>query len=633
MKGGHFGTGVGDHGRGEVVRRASRAFLLGALAHAILALGCGDPSEADRAEIPRPDGRAPAAGATRPESDDWADIARRFPAAWSLVDRFVHAEAALRDRSIAAVIAIHRPEIEEPAYLEFTLRDARGEAGYVLASTGGDDFPIVAWSDRGAGGARALASRSHAIDVVRIFTVGLGVFVAELGDGRMVSDGWQLTRQEWNRRKEHARRTLVRTVETREHAIRAWQAIARRTGAGLPPDVAPLSSPPGVRGACDSELGDDRECQADDVEALVRGADLFWPPNYPQFAGTFDNGSCKVGCVPNAFAQLAAWFSHQAGDHRDGSVWGHPRVAYAFNGASDVWAPAGHDGDLVNVVTEFRTQLGTTCSGNSGMTSYFPYDRISDLSGQLFNRIGAPVNTSGIYNASWDTYARVIDNSLLQARVPVEVNAMTDPWGNSAHAWIVWGYRSDAFGEAYRVNMGWASHEAGEWVSKGSVLDALTASFTHGIDGSGVVVFTPQDLARDHGPIVTGIGQCFDAASARTDDGAAVGHYPCHEGDNQLWYLDRTRSDAAGWQIRSRSSARCLAPAGGGASNGANVVQAPCDTYDPNTLWRIEKHGQVVALRHHASGRCIDVGLATDGGALHMWECSGGSNQLFDLGR
>jgi hypothetical protein len=366
----------------------------------------------------------------------------------------------LRDRSIAAVIAIHRPEIEGAAYLEFTLRDARGAAGYVLASTGGDDFPIIAWSDRGTGGAQALASRSHASGVVRIFTVGLGTFVAELGDGTMVSDGWQLTRQEWNLRKERARRTHVRTVETRAHATRAWQRVASRAGVALPPDVAPPPSPPGVRGACDSELGDHLECEAGDVE-----------------------------------------------------------------------------------------------------------DRISDLSGQLFNRIGAPVNTNGIYNASWDTYSRVIDNSLLQARVPVEVNAMTDPWGNSAHAWIVWGYRSDAFGKAYRVNMGWASHEAGEWVSKGSVLDALTASLTHGIDGSGVVIFTPQALARDHGPIVTGSGQCFDAASARTDEGAAVGHYPCHEGDNQLWYLDRTSSDAAGWQVRSRSSAQCLAPVGGGASN------------------------------------------------------------------
>jgi hypothetical protein len=46
-----------------------------------------------------------------------------------------------------------------------------------------------------------------------------------------------------------------------------------------------------------------------------------------------------------------------------------------------------------------------------------------------------------------------------------------------------------------------------------SVLDALTASFTHGIDGSGIVVFTPQDLARDHGAKVTGLGQCFDAAA------------------------------------------------------------------------------------------------------------------------
>jgi hypothetical protein len=296
--------------------------------------------------------------------------------------------------------------------------------------------------------------------------------------------------------------------------------------------------------------------------------------------------------------QIAAWLSHQAGDHRDGAVWGHPRLAYAFNGVEDTWGPAFYDANLAGVMTEFRRRFGTYCSGNSGMTTYFPYDRVSDLSGQLFNQIGAPVNTYSLYNADWDAYAAAIDASLVQSRVPVEVNAMTDPWGNSAHAWIMWGYRSDCFGEAYRVNMGWDFHEPGEWVTKGLVLSALTSGFTHGLDGSGIVMFASQNLARDHGPITTGAGNayCLDVADASTENGAVVGQYACHGGDNQLWHLDRTDMQTPGWQIRSRHSGKCLVPAATGSFNGAQVIQWVCDKADTNTLWKIEQRGAVVAL-------------------------------------
>lgn len=625
LRGAARGPERGRAGRGRHI------FLFGALA---MAVGCGDAPEAGGTEEPRAAGSALPARAERGDHDDMAELARRFPATVSLADRFLRDESALAHRTIASAIAVHRPDVEGPAYLEFTLRDANGDAGYVLASTAGDDFPIVAWTDRGAGIARTLAQRSRASGrAAKIYTIGLGAYVAELVDGSVVSETAELTGDEWSVRKEKVRRASQRTVERVERAKRAWQRVARRTGIALPTDVAPW--PADARDACDPDSYDAAECRAaqDGVETLARGADLLFPPNYAQFAGTFDNGSCKVGCVPNAFAQIAAWCSHQAGDHRDGSVWGHPRIAYAFNGPSDVWAPISHDGDLASVTTEFRQQLGTTCSGNSGLTSYFPYDRISDLGGQLFNRIGAPVNTTGIYNASWDTYARVIDDSLLRTRVPVEVNAMTDPWGNSAHAWVVWGYRSDAFGEAYRVNMGWSSHEAGEWVSKGSVLGALTSSFTHGIDGSGVVVFSPQDLGRDHGPITTAGGTCIDVEAAPAGDGSVVGQTPCHDGEGQLWYLDRTSSADLGWQIRSRSRGTCLAAAFHGEANGASVIQTPCDRNDTNTIWRIEKHGARVALRHHVSGRCVDLDTATDGSALHMWECGGGANQLFDFAK
>jgi hypothetical protein len=576
--------------------------------------------------------------------DENAAIKARYPATWSIVQSFLRTEHELATRSVAKVTELYRPDVDGPAYLEFALRKGSEDAGHVIASTGGHDFPVIAWSDRGPSVVLSMQKRlQRDLSGARLFMTGPGAFVAESADGSIASGASALEPELWRSAKEqYTRARTARKIESANRAVQEWQRVAKVTGVLLPPDV-PSASPLSAcgDGSCPPSDANCPQCLACQgyAEELVRGADILWPPNYAQFYAAFDDGTCKVGCVPNAFAQIAGWLSHQAGDHRDGSVWGHPRVAYAFNGLEDTWAPAFSDANLAGVTTEFRKRFATLCSGNEGMTNYFPYDRISDLSGRLFNQTGAPVNTYSIYNANWDAYAMAIDNSLIQAHAPVEVNAMTDPWGNSAHAWILWGYRNDCFGEAYRVNMGWDFHEAGEWVAKGSVLSALTSGFTHGLDGSGIVVFGPQDLARDHGPITTGAGAgyCLDVTAWSAENGAIVGQYACQGGDNQLWYLDRTEMATPGWQIRNRNSGKCLAPVAGGSFNGAEVVQWTCDKGDTNTLWRIEKHGTLVALKHYPSGMCLDLdnsgGMVGDGKKIQTWECNGGPNQRFDFAR
>jgi hypothetical protein len=159
------------------------------------------------------------------------------------------------------------------------------------------------------------------------------------------------------------------------------------------------------------------------------------------------------------------------------------------------------------------------------------------------------------------------------------------------------------------------------------------------LDGSGIVTFGPQDLSRDYGPITTGAGAgyCLDVADASTDDGAIVEQFTCHGGDNQLFYLDRTDIDMPGWEIKNRNSGKCLAPAAGGSFNGDQILQGPCDQADPNTLWKIGKHGAVVALTHYPSGRCLDLdnsgGMAGDVKKIQTWDCNDGPNQRFDFAR
>ncbi|MET0595303.1 MAG: hypothetical protein ABW133_21565, partial [Polyangiaceae bacterium] len=315
-------------GRTSAASTRVLAWMLGAAA-----MGCGSaPESADRDESRTT--RAARPLIDRSFDEDARAVAATFPAAWDLVQRFLGEEKGLEGRSIAAVTTIHRPDVDGVAYLELALHREGGDAGYVIVSTAAHDVPIVAWSDRGPAFAARLRLENRE-NGARIFMTGPGAFVVERADGSPASLDAPMTRGGWTMAKEQfVRARAANKIESANRAVQAWQRLAERNALAA----------------------------ADFVEELARGADLLWPPNYAQFSGTFDNGSCKVGCVPNAFTQIAAWASHQAGDHRDASVWAHPRMAYAFDGAEDLWAPPSYDSNLAAVTTQFRRQLGTTCS-------------------------------------------------------------------------------------------------------------------------------------------------------------------------------------------------------------------------------------------------------------------------------
>ncbi|MDR7277259.1 ricin-type beta-trefoil lectin domain protein [Catenuloplanes atrovinosus] len=93
--------------------------------------------------------------------------------------------------------------------------------------------------------------------------------------------------------------------------------------------------------------------------------------------------------------------------------------------------------------------------------------------------------------------------------------------------------------------------------------------------------------------------------------------------DNTLWMFGCNFTDAQLWKIRSdgRVAAHnsCMAPAGGAAAVGTQIVIQDCGTA-ASEVWRAETGG---VLRHVASGHCLSTPTGADFAALYLGACTG----------
>ena len=231
-------------------------------------------------------------------SDENAAIQAKYPATWSVVQSFLRAERAQERRSVASTTELYRPDVEGPAYLEFALQKGQDDAGHIIASTGGHDFPIVAWSDRGPSVVRSLEKQhQREFGGARLFMTGPGSFVAESADGSVASSAAAMKPERWGLAKEQfVRARSAGKIESANRAAQAWRRVAKVSGAVLPSDVTAMPSLSGCVGdACPPEGANGADClncQAD-AEELVRGSDILWPPNYPQFSTSPVSGSAR----------------------------------------------------------------------------------------------------------------------------------------------------------------------------------------------------------------------------------------------------------------------------------------------------------------------------------------------------
>ncbi|WP_199044644.1 RICIN domain-containing protein, partial [Glycomyces salinus] len=79
----------------------------------------------------------------------------------------------------------------------------------------------------------------------------------------------------------------------------------------------------------------------------------------------------------------------------------------------------------------------------------------------------------------------------------------------------------------------------------------------------------------------------------------------------------------------SGGSRKCLDAEGGGTSDGTAVIVWDCHG-GSNQQWNVGSDGSITSA---ASGLCLDVsGASTANGALvQLWSCHGGDNQRWNL--
>ena len=634
---------------------AASSVIVAAIACGVAAStpGCGGAPESANQGAPSETSGDDETGAVN--SAALAAAKEKYPSAWAAAVSLLATQGDLAGRVVADVSELYRPDVQGPAYLDFALRKKGTNAGHIVASTGGHDYPIIAWNDKGSTRVRSL-EQMHAVDLstARVYMLDFATFVAERPDGSLLTGGAPMTPEAWASAKDY-RIPAEKKAELAQSAAAEWIRMAKadrsiQLPADVQSDVLQLCPPTGCEGdPCRAGLPGWPACMGcTGYSKLVRGADIIDLPAYKQFNAAFQNGTCVVGCAPVAFGLVQAWAARQAGDHRDGSAWGHPRMAYAFNAPFDAWPaqPASPDGsdmntDVKSVMTSMRTSLGGFCTsdGAGGVQYSPPYDRIRAYAQAHFNANAMPLQTWSSINSSFNTYVNEIGSNINWG-IPVEINGSGNPFGlsnNTAHSWVVYGQSySSCSGTFLKVAMGWGQSHMGEWVAQSTVINAIPGTLN--LTGSGVVTFGPSGLNRDYGPITTaaGSGWCLDVEWASQANGALVAQYDCVDGTNQHWYLDRNDLTTPGWQIRARHSNKCLAAWGsGGSYNGAEMVQWDCDKNDTNTLWRIQRQGNRVALVHRMSGRCLDLdnsgGMVGRGKKIQVWDCDGGVNQTFDF--
>ncbi|KMO39863.1 RICIN domain-containing protein [Methylobacterium aquaticum] len=151
-----------------------------------------------------------------------------------------------------------------------------------------------------------------------------------------------------------------------------------------------------------------------------------------------------------------------------------------------------------------------------------------------------------------------------------------------------------------------------------------------GANAGGATV--PGDLP----PAPTGLivanhsAMCVEVPNAQTAAGVKIDQWPCDGGVHMEWSFVPS---GTGYQVRNIKTNFCLTVDGGSTTNGAGIVQQPCNATAAGGLWTLRKVGYVYEVVAVHSGRCLNVNNASrdQGGAVVQWDCQAASNGLFAL--
>jgi beta-glucosidase len=140
-------------------------------------------------------------------------------------------------------------------------------------------------------------------------------------------------------------------------------------------------------------------------------------------------------------------------------------------------------------------------------------------------------------------------------------------------------------------------------------------------NGSGAQVWrSPAGSGSTSGQVTGYQGLCMDVRGANSADGTPVQVYTCNGTNAQNWTVETNGT--------LQALGKCLDIVGGGTTNGTLVDLYTCNGTGAQN-WQHQSDG---ALLNPASGRCLDdTGFGGSGTQLQIWDCTGGTNQVWNL--
>ena len=252
-------------------------------------------------------------------------------------------------------IPLYRPDLQQVAYYEFPVVRGQGgtPAGFIIVSTGSHDHRIPQWSTKGETHISQLqnAEPRHAHNIKQYYRRDLVTYAAEDSQGNLLAQLGERDRKlnpaQWKTfKRDFARTNAVKLTKIRHKAASQWQRTPRSFSI--------------------NNCGDWHTYWAG------KYSDQRWYDQIP--SGTPPNNSgCWSGCGATAWAMLFGWADYKASQHDP--VWSSSYNLYGpYSGGADV-APAAMDANVKNMIWQIKGYLGTSCSGDQGLTYPWNMDR------------------------------------------------------------------------------------------------------------------------------------------------------------------------------------------------------------------------------------------------------------------
>jgi Ricin-type beta-trefoil lectin domain len=585
-------------------------------------------------------------------------------------------------------IALHRPDIEGPAYYELKVVRGSDSLGFIVVATGGHDTPVPEFKTDGPTKAEALVARANG-KAHTLYRLDGAVLVAEGASGEIADATWPQipivpasdAKREgpvemgswagWKTLKRDFTSGFEREIESqRKQSVEHWNALRSLRAATGADDqngdvVARTWTDVYDQGPTTYECENNwagPNAGSGDPNALTAKWDQL--SGFRHILSGTPAAQCYSGCTPTGAAIVLAWIDEQS-RRWDSGAWSRPEMGRAFFRYKQA-VPIDHL-PFVNYGyrapylpgAPFLQPANVYDYSAQPSSSFVAYDgeqpgvlNPSQDMRRYLTEIGMSMGThcqgsSG--NTHWNAIAglqRFFDDH----RIPVNVSTGSNPWGEPAFRDNIINALRSTGAPGFIHTGGWSGHtEVVNAHAQCRVRDKATGQVTWtgpsyfytnkgwgggNIDGwisvgnlMSSTTFSPKSAFVKLVPAHS--GRCAEVPGGFPGVGLPMQQSSCSGNPNQRWnFIPQTDGS---YLIRNMQTSMCLDTRG---TNDNGIVDQWYCFGEPNQRWRAEiRPDGKFLLRSAFSNKCLEVLNASTGigATIGQYYCDGVSSQVWDL--